>query len=281
MLNLNENNIVLGECLDVLKELPDGSIDLCYVDPPFGTGKKQTKTTLRTVQNDKGSRNGFGDRRYDEIKLGSISFQDQFSDYCAWIEPYLLEVHRVIAKQGSFLLHLDYREVHYCKVLLDYIFGRDCFQNEIIWSYDFGGRSKTRWSCKHDTILWYSKDPKYYTFNYDEIDRIPYLAPGLVGAEKAARGKTPTDVHWSTIVPTQGKEKTGYPTQKPLGLIRRFVRVHSNPGDHLLDFMCGSGTFGEAAALFGRKFTLVDSSPEAITIAKKRLAAHTPNLINN
>ena len=144
--------------------------------------------------------------------------------------------------------------------------------NEIIWAYDYGGRSKKKWSAKHDTIFWYAVDPKNYTYNYDQIDRIPYLAPGLVGKEKAAKGKTPTTVWFNTIVHTNGKEKTGYPTQKPLSILNRIVRVHSNIGDNLLDFFAGSGSFGEAAFINNRNCTLVDSNPIAIDIMFNRFA---------
>ena len=203
-----------------------------------------------------------------------MSYDDRGGDYLAWLRARLEEARRVLAADGSLLLHLDYREVHYAKVMLDGIFGRDCFLNEIIWAYDYGARSRRRWSPKHDSILWYARDPANYTYRYDDIDRIPYLAPGLVTKEKAARGKTPTDVWWQTIVPTNGREKTGYPTQKPLAVLERFVRVHSNPGDLLLDFCAGSGSWGEAAAKHGRRFLLVDSNPEAVAVMEKRLAPY-------
>jgi site-specific DNA-methyltransferase (adenine-specific) len=176
-------------------------------------------------------------------------------------------------------VHLDAREVHYVKVALDELLGRDSFMNEIIWAYDYGGRPKNRWPGKHDTILWYARDPNDYVFHHDAIDRIPYMAPQLVGAEKAARGKTPTDVWWHTIVPTSGREKTGYATQKPLGILSRIVAVHTDPGAVVLDFFAGSGTTGEAAALAGRGFVLVDQNPEAADIMARRLAAYQPELV--
>ena len=203
-----------------------------------------------------------------------MSYEDRGGDYLGWLRARLEEARRALAADGSLLLHLDYREVHYAKVMLDGIFGRACFLNEIIWAYDYGARSRKRWSPKHDSILWYARDPKRYTYRYGDIDRIPYLAPGLVSKEKAARGKTPTDVWWQTIVPTNGREKTGYPTQKPLAVLERFVRVHSNPGDLLLDFCAGSGSWGEAAAKHGRRFLLVDSNPEAVAVMEKRLASY-------
>jgi site-specific DNA-methyltransferase (adenine-specific) len=176
---------------------------------------------------------------------------------------------------GSIYFHIDYREVHYCKLLLDSIFGRDCFLNEIIWAYDYGARSKTKWPAKHDNILWYCKNPDDYIFNYGQLDRIPYMAPGLVGPEKAALGKTPTDTWWHTIVSPNGKEKTGYPTQKPLAIIKRIISASSNPGDVVLDFFAGSGTVGEAASSLGRDFILVDNNPEAIEVMRKRLSGES------
>ena len=225
-----------------------------------------------------GDRRGFKGTRYRTTIIGRSGFADQFSDFMAFLEPRLREAKRVLAPRGSFFLHLDYRESHYAKVLLDGIFGRGSFMNEIIWAYDFGGRTRRRWPAKHDTILWYAHDPRHYTFNYDQMDRIPYQAPGLVGPDKAARGKTPTDVWWHTIVPTGGREKTGYPTQKPLGVIERIVKVHSNPGDLLLDFFAGSGTLGEAAARLGRRFILIDQHEEAIRVMRRRLAFAEPEI---
>ena len=270
--------IVLGENLQVLPGLADGSFALIYIDPPFNTGRRQVRPRLRTLRDGDGDRTGFGGHRYRTVRLGSSSFADNYDDYLAFLEPRLHHAERLLREDGSFFLHVDYREVHYCKVLLDQIFGRDSFMNEIIWAYDYGARSRKRWSPKHDSLLWYAKDSRHYVFNYDAIDRIPYQAPGLVGPEKAARGKTPTDVWWHTIVSPTGRERTGYATQKPLAVLERIVRVHSNPGDRLLDFFAGSGTLGEAAARNGRDFVLVDESREAIDVMAKRLAAWSPEL---
>ena len=262
--------IVLADNLEFLRTLPSGSVDLIYVDPPFNTGKVQRRRQLRTVRSDDGDRIGFQGRRYATTVLGQKAFDDIFDDYLAFLEPRLVEAHRVLADHGSFYLHLDYREVHYVKVLVDAIFGRDCFLNEIIWAYDFGGRPRKRWPAKHDNILFYVKSPKKYVFNRDAIERIPYMAPGLVGPEKAARGKLPTDTWWHTIVPTTGSEKTGYPTQKPLGILRRIVQASSRPGDVVLDFFAGSGTTGVAALELGRRFVLVDDNPEALAVMARR-----------
>ena len=272
--------IVFGDNLPVLKGLPDGSFDLIYVDPPFNTGKRQEREQIKAVHDeDNGDRTGFAGRRYQTIHLGKSGYDDAFDDYMAFLAPRFEEAHRVLADTGSFFLHIDYREVHYCKVLLDQIFGRESFMNEIIWAYDYGARSKKKLSAKHDSILWYAKDPAHYTFCFEEMDRIPYMAPGLVGKEKAARGKTPTDVWWHTIVSPNGKEKTGYATQKPLGVLERLVKVHSKPGDLLLDFFAGSGTLGEAAAKHGRDYLLIDNNPEAIQVMTRRLAPTNPELV--
>ncbi|MYB50243.1 MAG: site-specific DNA-methyltransferase [Dehalococcoidia bacterium] len=265
--------VIFADNLDSLTSLPDGAVDLIYVDPPFNTGRTQERRSIRTVRDDAdGDRVGFQGNRYRTVEVGSRAFSDTFDDYLSFLEPRFREARRVLKANGSFFLHVDYREVHYCKVVLDEIFGRPSFINEIVWAYDYGGRSKSRWPAKHDNILWYAKDPEDYTFNYEDMDRIPYMAPDLVGPDKAERGKTPTDVWWHTIVPTNGKEKTGYPTQKPLGIVERIVRVHSNPGDLVLDFFAGSGTTGEAAAKLGRGFILVDNNAEAIRVMEKRLA---------
>jgi site-specific DNA-methyltransferase (adenine-specific) len=270
------NRIVCGDNLPILNTLPNASVDLIYIDPPFNTGKTQVRHRISTVRDEDGDRTGFGGRRYKTIKVGSTGYIDFFSDYLDFIVPRLEEMYRVLSPNGSLFFHIDAREVHYCKIVLDQIFGRECFQNEIIWSYDYGARSKRKWSPKHDNILWYSKNPDTFTFNLDASDRIAYLAPGLVGAEKAARGKTPTDVWWNTIVPTNGPEKTGYATQKPLNVVERIVAVHSNPGDLCLDCFAGSGTLGEAAAKNNRSFLLIDSSADAIEIMQKRLGKYLP-----
>jgi len=270
---------VFGENLDVLRTLPSGSVDLIYIDPPFNTGRVQQRTRIRATRDESGDRVGFQGRRYQSSVLESGSFEDRFDEFPRYVAPRFVEAKRILSPQGSFFLHIDYREVHYCKVLLDEIFGRECFQNEIIWAYDYGARSRKRWPAKHDNILWYTKDAGNYTFRYEEMDRIPYLAPGLVGPEKAARGKTPTDVWWHTIVPTRSREKTSYPTQKPLGILNRIIKVHTFPGDLVLDFFAGSGTLGEAAARLDRDFILIDSNPEAVEVMRKRLAFAEPEVV--
>lgn len=262
-----------GDNLVVLPTLADAAYNLIYIDPPFNTGKTQGRTQLKTVQDDEGDRIGFKGKRYRSEKVGRKAYRDSFDDFCAFLEPRLHEAYRLLAEDGSFFLHLDYREVHYAKVMLDGIFGRTSFINEIIWAYDYGGRSKSRWPAKHDNILWYAKDPKRYTFDYEAMDRIPYMAPGLVTPEKAARGKTPTDVWWHTIVSPNSRAKTGYPTQKPLGVLERIIKVHSRPGDTVLDFFAGSGTTGEAALRNGRSAVLIDESTDAVAVMRERLKA--------
>lgn len=275
---MSPHQIVLADNLEYLRGVSDGVADLVYIDPPFNTGRRQERRRLRTVRDDEGDRTGFGGRRYRTQELGRTGYADDFEDFQAFLRPRLEEAHRILAPTGSFFLHIDCREVHYCKVALDEVFGRASFINELIWAYDYGARSKRKWPAKHDNILWYAKDPNDYTFHYDEMDRIPYMAPGLVGKEKAARGKTPTDVWWHTIVSPTAKEKTGYATQKPLGVLERIIKVHSNPGDLVVDFFAGSGTTGEAAAKHDRRFLLIDSSPEAVRVMTERLARFEPEL---
>ncbi|MDP2234752.1 MAG: site-specific DNA-methyltransferase [Actinomycetota bacterium] len=272
--------IHFGDNLEVLRGLPDCSARLIYIDPPFNTGKVQTRTRTRKTRDDAGSHVGFGGKRYVTENLSTMSFRDSFDEFCEFLEPRLHEAKRMLTADGSLFLHLDYRECHYAKVLCDSVFGRESFKNEIVWAYDYGGRPKNRWPAKHDNILWYAADPDSYVFRYDDIDRIPYMAPGLVTSEKAARGKIPTDVWWHTIVPTNSRERTGYPTQKPLGIVRRIVTVHSDPGDLVVDFFAGSGTTGEAAAMLGRRALLVDNNPEALTVMEKRFATIETTFLN-
>ena len=264
-----------GDNLPIISRFNSASFDLIYIDPPFNTGKAQKRTRIRTQQSSTGDRVGFKGKSYQTTVLGVSSYADSFDDYLQFLVPRLEQAHRLLKPTGSFFLHLDYREVHYAKVALDGIFGRENLINEIIWSYDYGARATRRWSPKHDNILWYAKDPKNYCFNYDAIDRIAYMAPSLVGPEKAARGKTPTDSWWHTIVSPNGKEKTGYATQKPLGILSRIVRVHSRPGERLLDFFAGSGSFGEAGVQCGRHVVLVDESDEAIEVMRRRFAKYS------
>lgn len=270
--------IVLGDNLPVLRTLPSGVARLIYIDPPFNTGGVQQHTRLRTARDEDGDRTGFAGHRYRTEVLGTSRWEDAFDDYLGFLAPRLVEARRILAADGSLFFHIDCREAHYCKILLDDVFGRDSFMNEIIWAYDYGGRTRRRWPAKHDTIFWYAVDPKRYVYRYDDIDRVPYMAPALAGREKALRGKTPTDVWWNTIVSPTGKERTGYPTQKPLRILERIVKVHSDPGDLVIDFFAGSGTTGDAAARQGRRYLLIDSNAEAVRVMARRLAWDSPEL---
>ena len=265
------SRILLGENLDLLAGMPGGAYQLIYIDPPFNTGREQVRRSVETVADREGDRTGFGGRRYRTGLLGQSSYPDSYDDFLGFLAPRLEQAHRLLDPTGTLYFHIDYREAHYCKLLLDEIFGRESFLNEIIWAYDYGARTKRRWPAKHDTILVYVRDPDGYYFDSDGVDREPYMAPGLVTAEKAERGKLPTDVWWHTIVPTNGAEKTGYPTQKPLGLLERIIRVHTAPGDLVLDPFAGSGTTGDAASRLGRGFICIDQSPEAIEVMRARL----------
>ena len=266
------NRIYFGDNLPILRSLPAGCVDLIYIDPPFNSGKQQARTQIRTVRDPQGDRTGFQGSTYRTETLATRQYADWFEDYESFIRPRLEEAYRLLAPHGSLYFHIDYREVHYCKIWLDALFGRECFLNEIIWAYDYGGKPKNRWPAKHDNILFYVKDPQQYTFNVEDIDREPYMAPGLVGPEKAARGKLPTDTWWYTIVGTNSKERNGYPTQKPLGVLNRIVRASSNPGDVVMDFFAGSGTLGESCLQLGRQFWLVDNNPQALETMQRRFA---------
>lgn len=266
--------VYAGDNLDILPTLPEASFTLVYIDPPFNTGREQQRHETSSVRSEPGSGGtvGFKGQSYERIRGALKRYDDAFDDYWAFLEPRLVEAWRLLADDGTLYLHLDYREAHYAKVLLDAIFGRDSFLNELIWAYDYGAKSKSKWPTKHDTILVYVKNPKTYYFDSDAVDREPYMAPGLVTPEKVKRGKLPTDVWWHTIVSPTGKEKTGYPTQKPVGVLRRIIQASSREGDRVLDFFAGSGTTGAVAAALGRPFVLIDQNPEAIAVMQKRFA---------
>jgi site-specific DNA-methyltransferase (adenine-specific) len=275
----SSNSVYFGDNLAVLKSIPDSSVQLIYIDPPFNTGREQQRSKVTTKRNDQGKRVGFKGQRYETVKSTILSYDDQFANYWEFLEPRLEQAFRILNETGTLYLHLDYREAHYAKVLLDALFGPDCFLNEIIWAYDYGGKSKSRWPSKHDTILVYVKDQSKYYFDSETVDREPYMAPGLVTPEKVEKGKLPTDVWWHTIVSPTGKEKTGYPTQKPIGILRRIIQASSKPGDTVLDFFAGSGTTGFVANELDRRFILVDKNPESIEIIKDRLPKDSFQLV--
>jgi site-specific DNA-methyltransferase (adenine-specific) len=272
---LDDDLVIAGDNLPVLKRLPEGAFDLIYVDPPFNTGRAQTRRSVTATADVGAPRVGFGGRRYRTELLQSLSYDDAFSDYLGFLEPRLTRARELLAPHGTLYFHIDYREAHYCKLLLDEVFGRAAFLNEIIWAYDYGAKPRRRWPAKHDTILAYVRTPGAHHFDADAVEREPYMAPGLVGAEKAARGKRPTDVWFHTIVPTNGAEKTGYPTQKPAGVLRRLVAASSRPGGWCLDPFAGSGTVGAVCQELGRRFVLIDSSPAAVEVMRGRLGDTT------
>ena len=269
---LDDDLVIQADNAAVLERLPEGRFDLIYMDPPFNTGRAQARSTLAVSADERGERVGFGGRRYRSRLLRRLSYEDAFGDYLAFLEPRLARARRLLAAHGTLYFHVDYREAHYCKLLLDELFGREAFLNELIWAYDYGAKPRRRWPAKHDTILVYARTPGAHHFDADAVEREPYMAPGLVGAEKARRGKRPTDVWFHTIVPTAGREKTGYPTQKPEGVLRRIVAASSRPGGWCLDPFAGSGTLGAVAAALGRRFVLIDCNPAAIEIMRARLA---------
>jgi site-specific DNA-methyltransferase (adenine-specific) len=263
--------VILGDNLEVLPCLPSEQFQLIYIDPPFNTGRRRVQRTLSVRRNEKASRKGFGGNTYSCVVTATSSYGDEFDNYLMFLRPRLEEARRLLRQDGTIYFHIDYREAHYCKLLLDDIFGRNCFLNEIIWAYDYGGRSKRKWPAKHDTILVYVKDPRRYFFDQDAVDRVPYMAPELQPPAKAMRGKIPTDVWWHTIVPTKGNERTGYPTQKPEAVLRRIMQASSEPGAWVLDFFAGSGTTGAVARQLGRHCVLIDNNPEALAVMRRRL----------
>ena len=269
----SDDFVILGDCLEVVPGLGRDTIDMAYVDPPFNTGGAQVRKTVRAtrVSDDSPGLAGFNGARHRRDEVGRMSWADDFDDYLGFLMPRLAAIRDALADHGTLYVHVDPRESHYVKVALDELFGRECFLNEVIWAYDFGGRPKRRWAPKHDVILVYVKDPDAYRFSFDDVDRVPYMAPNLVGKEKAARGKLPTDVWWHTIVPTNSREKTGYPTQKPVGVVRRAIAASSRPGDLVLDCFAGSGTTAAAARGLGRRFVVVDENPEAVAVMRERL----------
>ena len=273
------NRVVLGDNLEVVRSLPDGAFRMAYLDPPFNTGQRRRHVALTTTRDEGGDRTGFGGRRYATVAGEHRSYDDAFDDYVGFLQPRLAEVWRVLDDQGTLYVHLDYREVHHVKVMLDAMVGRRCFLNEVIWAYDYGARSRRRWPAKHDNILVYVKDPDRYWFDSESVDREPYMAPGLVTPEKAARGKLPTDVWWHTIVSPTGREKTGYPTQKPEAILRRMMLASTRPGDAVLDCFAGSGTTGAVARSLGRTFVLVDDNPEALAVMRRRLGPDADYLV--
>ncbi len=229
-------------------ESSDRGFDLVYIDPPFNTGRRQI-----------GPRGGYEDS------------WPTSEAYIEWLQQVCQRIRYLLSQRGSLFVHVDPRESHYVKVMLDKLFGRASFQNEIVWAYDYGGRTHKRWPAKHDIIFWYSLDPDAYTFNRLDEVKIPYIARKKPGSYQDVVGKFPTDVWWNSICQPNGPERTGYPTQKPVAILDRIVKVHSNPGDRVLDCFAGSGTTGEAALVNDRHVTLVDRNPEAIVHCRDRL----------
>ena len=266
----NKGVIVYGDNIKLLSKIPNKTIDFIYIDPPFNTGKKQWKYEKKKAIASEHGKHSFG--RLYETKITEITngYQDKFEDYIDFLKQRLVHAYRILKDNGSIIVHVDWRHSHHIRILLDEIFGEDKFMNEIIWAYDYGGKPKRYWARKHDNLFWYRKGNQW-VFNYDAIDRIPYMAPSLVGKEKAAKGKIPTDTWFITIEPTNSRERVGYPTQKPLRLLERIIRVHTNEGDLVLDFFAGSGTTGRACQILDRKFIVCDNNENAVRIMAKRL----------
>jgi DNA modification methylase len=249
-----------GDMLDVASLLEPESFRLIYLDPPFLTGRQRI-----------GSKTEY---TYDDRWKGKLDA------YLPWLETRLKAFAPLLQQGGSMVLHLDWRAAHYAKVMLDEIFGHENFINEIIWHYTGGGRSKTRFSCKHDTLLWYARKQKPY-FDIDAV-RVPYKETSgyARGGIRAASGRkylpnpkgTPVDDVWDIpIINPMASERVGYPTQKPKILLQRIIAALSAPGELVGDFCCGSGTTLVCAELMGRRWVGSDQSPKALECTTSRL----------
>ncbi len=260
--NAQGNRLFLGDCLRVVDRLQKENYRLVYLDPPFLTGRVRV-----------GSKN---EMAYDD------RWPDHLRGYLPWLRERIAAMKALLCENGSLVIHLDYRAVHYAKVLLDEIFGYGFFVNEIIWHYTGGGRSKNRFSCKHDTLLWYSRGEKPY-FDRDAV-RVPYKATSgfARGGIVSAMGKkylphprgTPVDDVWDIpIINPLAHERVGYPTQKPVVLMERLISALSAKGEDVADLFCGSGSTLVAAQRLGRKWTGGDVSPEAVNCCRERLTS--------
>ena len=259
----NINKVIYGDCLKVLKGLPPASVDLIYIDPPFFTQKKRKTTKFE-----------YSDDAY-ECK----------SQYLVWLADVLCELKNVLKVTGSIYIHLDHHIVYEAKGYMDTIFGENNFLNDIIWHYKGGGVSKRRFARKHDTILWYAYDSSQHYFNPDPI-RVPYT-DGTVARMKNKwkrsntkldyghyklnpLGKHPDDVIIHKTIPEADPESTGYPSQKPMGLISKFIESSSKEGDVVLDCFAGSGTVGAVCKQLKRKYILIDNSSSAMNVMIER-----------
>ncbi len=252
------DRLIYGDCLPVMRELPAGSFDCIYIDPPFFTGVE---------------------RRLQHSQQRGPSYADTWGDglqeYLDWLEERLAVMRELLQPEGALLVHLDWHAVHYVKVLLDRLFGMRHFQNEFIWYYSGGGASRIRFARKHDTILYYTRSATTWKFYADRV-REPYKwTDGQPRADGSARdytrGKLPDDVWQHHALLPWAKESLGYPTQKPMALLTRLLLATTDAGDVVGDFCCGSGTTAAAAQQLARRWVAGDDSRAAICLAAERL----------
>ena len=288
-----ENRLLLGDCLDVMKGMDTGSIDLIYSDPPYNTGVDWGEF------NDEWSPDDVKGEWLVELEAAHPSITLLIKiimrekglgawSYMAMILVRLFEMRRILKDSGSIYIHVDQGMSHYVKLGMDIIFGRHKFQNEIIWAYRTGGVSKSRFARKHDNIFFYTKTEKY-TFN--ESKEKSYVSAASAGMKAYGhKGKeymlmedeggvyrqvVMRDVWHIDATGTVSHERLGYPTQKPLELLKRIVAASSNEGDVVLDPFCGSGTTLLAAQSMNRRWIGIDKNPNAIRIAESRLHQRT------
>ena len=266
----------LGDCLEIVRELPSGTARLIYLDPPFFTQKTHS---LRT-------RDGSREYSFDDSWLT----QDDYTQFL-WLR--LQEFHRILAENGSIVFHCDRRASHIARMLLDRMFGQDNFRSEVIWHYRRWSNSQRSLLPAHQTLYLYSKSAEY-VFNPEYVEYSPSTnvdqilqrrkrnAHGKSTYDRDESGKTITgdskrgvplsDVWDIPYLNPKAKERTGYPTQKPVLLLERIVKLVTNPGDLVIDPFCGSGTTLVAALLTGRNALGVDISKEAVELTRERIA---------
>jgi DNA modification methylase len=260
-----ENRLLLGDNLDVMRALDDASIDLIYIDPPFFTGREQRA-------------NGASEHAFDD------AWRD-IDAYIEWLRERVAEMRRLLSHRGVLYVHCDWHAGHYIKVMLDRVFGAGRFQNEIVWHYGLGAAHATRhFLRKHDTIFAYRmSDDATFNLIRDEVtpamenkychedDRGRYMMSR--GRKYYLKGGKPLDSVWRipAIAATSG-ERLGYPTQKPEALLERIILASSNEGDVVADFFAGSGTTPAVAQRLGRRWIACDSSSAAVALISKRLA---------
>lgn len=306
------NKLFYGDNIDILRhKIKDETVDLCYVDPPFNSKRNYNQIYNNIGDEDRAQAQAFTDTwtwddranaGYTEILtnaegrfqaklvalikgLHAVIGEGSLLAYLISIALRVTEIRRVLKTTGTFYLHCDPTSSHYLKLVLDSIFcgaATGEFQNELVWLYTSGGKSKRHFARKHDVILFYTKSSEY-TFNDNEV-RIPYsektlanYKPGLMGSTYTAEvklhpgGKIPED-YWPIAVASKSTiEYLGYPTQKPEALLQRIIRASSNEGDLVLDAYCGCGTSIAVAQLLKRKWVGIDITYQSISLILRRM----------